>query len=181
MGYDTTFPNQDFSPAVHPYTHNGLLLEPLSNFLLISMHWRSLPKYNYCLSLYDNLTSGALFVVIQNVKINLSNRHIAEQKNIFQLMNMDLIGPIQNSLYDNKYILTISDNNSRFGWTIYEEIQHQFTVSYHPQQNGRIERFNGINNKIPYELLTNNKVDNSNIRVFGCKVFYYIPKPFRDE
>jgi len=37
----------------------------------------------------------------------------------------------------------------------------------------------GINNKIPYELLTNNKVDYSNIRVFRCKVFYYIQKLFR--
>jgi len=186
-------------------------------------------------------------------------------KNIFQLIHMDLIGPIQNSIYDNKYILTILDDHSRFGWTLFMKsksetfyhfhnwfnkiknqfnkriqyirtdngtefnnknfkqfcidfgIQHQFTVPYHPQQNGRIERFNGtiinsaksmlndaklslqfwedavstsnyihnrilhkgINNKIPYELLTNNKVDYSNIRVFRCKVFYYIQKLFR--
>ncbi|KAL6592013.1 hypothetical protein U3516DRAFT_768810 [Neocallimastix sp. 'constans'] len=39
--------------------HNGLLLEPLSNFLLITLHWRSLPKYYYCLSLYENLTIGS--------------------------------------------------------------------------------------------------------------------------
>jgi len=39
----------------------------------------------------------------------------------------------------------------------------------------------GINNKIPYELLTNNKVDYSNTRVLGYKIFYYILKPFRTK
>jgi len=39
----------------------------------------------------------------------------------------------------------------------------------------------GINNIIPYERLNKSKVDYSNIRVFGCKVFYYIPKSFRTK
>ncbi|KAG4091258.1 hypothetical protein H8356DRAFT_1329275 [Neocallimastix lanati (nom. inval.)] len=42
--------NQDFSPAVH--------LSPYLTSYFITLHWRSLPKYNYCLSLYDNLTIG---------------------------------------------------------------------------------------------------------------------------
>jgi len=37
----------------------------------------------------------------------------------------------------------------------------------------------GINNKISYEPLANSKVDYSNIHVFRCKVFYYVPKIFR--
>jgi len=36
-----------------------------------------------------------------------------------------------------------------------------------------------INNIIPYERLNKYKVDYSNIREFGCKVYYYIPKSYR--
>jgi len=186
---------------------------------------------------------------------------------IFQLIHMDLIGPISESIYGNKYILTIMDDHSRYSWSIFLKnksdtfssfanwfniiknqfntriifirtdngtefknnqftqfckkfgIQQQFSVPYHPQQNGRIERFNGtiinsaktmlndanlstqfwedavatstyiynrlphrsINNKIPFEILTKKKVNYSNIRVFGCKVFYFIPKIFRTK
>eukprot|EP00833_Pecoramyces_ruminatium_P003860 jgi/Orpsp1_1/1177892/evm.model.c7180000063232.1 len=39
----------------------------------------------------------------------------------------------------------------------------------------------GINNIIPYERLNRTKVDYSNIRVFGCKVYYFIPKSFRTK
>lgn len=98
-------------------------------------------------------------------------------------------------------------------------IHHQFTVPYNPQQNGKIERLNGIlitsskamftdaklsrqfwedavstsnyihnclphsslNNKIPYEIITKLKVDYSNIKVFGCKVFFFVPKSFRSK
>jgi len=104
---------------------------------------------------------------------------------------MDLIGPITESLYNNKYILSILDDHSRYGWILFIKnksdtfetfynwfskiknifntrikfirsnngkefknakfydfckmngIQQQFTIPYNPQQNGRIERFNG--------------------------------------
>jgi len=39
----------------------------------------------------------------------------------------------------------------------------------------------GINNNIPYELLYNEKVDFNRFRVFGCQVFFYVPKSFRKK
>ena len=39
----------------------------------------------------------------------------------------------------------------------------------------------GINNKVPYEILTGNKVDYNKFKVFGCQVYYYIPKQFRKK
>jgi len=39
----------------------------------------------------------------------------------------------------------------------------------------------GINNKIPYEILFKSKVDYSHFKVFGCRVFYYVPKSFRNK
>jgi len=39
----------------------------------------------------------------------------------------------------------------------------------------------GINNKIPYEMLFKQKVNYNNFKVFGCQVFYYIPKQFRKK
>jgi len=86
-------------------------------------------------------------------------------------------------------------------------ILHQYTIPHNPQQNGRVERLNGIlvsvgnallvdprlnhkfweddvatanyiynkiphkkiNNKVPYEVLTDNKVDYNRYKVFGCQ------------
>ena len=39
----------------------------------------------------------------------------------------------------------------------------------------------GNNNKVPFEVLYNKKVDYSKLRVFGCQAFYFIPKQFRDK
>ena len=39
----------------------------------------------------------------------------------------------------------------------------------------------GNNNNIPYELLYNEKVDFKKFKVFGCQVFYYVPKQFRKK
>jgi len=39
----------------------------------------------------------------------------------------------------------------------------------------------GINNSIPYEILFKSPVSYANLKVFGCKVFYYLPKPFRNK
>ena len=39
----------------------------------------------------------------------------------------------------------------------------------------------GINNSIHYEILFKSPVSYANLKVFGCKVFYYLPKPFRNK
>ena len=39
----------------------------------------------------------------------------------------------------------------------------------------------GINYKIPYEILFKTKVDYSHFKVFGCRVFFYIPKTLRNK
>ena len=46
---------------------------------------------------------------------NSSNR----AKHLFELIHMDLIGPITESLYNNKYILSILDDHSRYGWVLF--------------------------------------------------------------
>ena len=180
----------------------------------------------------------------------------------FDLIHIDLIGPITESLNGNKYVLTILDDHTRYNWIKFLKnksdafqqfeywlnhiinqfkttpkiirsdngteflsnnfynllnqygIIHQTTVPYNPQQNGRAERLNGIlirtattllegaklsrkfwehafdtasyiynriphrpiNNKIPFELLTKQKVNYNNIRTFGCKVLFLTPK-----
>jgi len=39
----------------------------------------------------------------------------------------------------------------------------------------------GIKNKIPFEVIYKSKVNYEKLRVFGCKVFFYIPKMFRKK
>ena len=39
----------------------------------------------------------------------------------------------------------------------------------------------GINNKIPFELLFKTKMDYSHFKVFGCKVFFFVPKSQRNK
>jgi len=42
-------------------------------------------------------------------------------KSTFDLVHMDLVGPINESLFSNKYFLTILDDFSRFGWVFFLE------------------------------------------------------------
>jgi len=39
----------------------------------------------------------------------------------------------------------------------------------------------GINDQVPFELLYNEKVDYNHLKVFGCQVFFYVPKHFRKK
>jgi len=39
----------------------------------------------------------------------------------------------------------------------------------------------GNNNKVPYEILFKSKVDYNKFRVFGCRVYFYVPKQFRKK
>jgi len=39
----------------------------------------------------------------------------------------------------------------------------------------------GIQNKIPYEILFKSKIDYAHFKVFGCRVFYYVPKSFQNK
>ena len=184
-----------------------------------------------------------------------------------ELVHMDLVGPVEESIHLNRYFLTILDDFSRFGWVIFLQnksdvfdkflpwiksvenifnktityirtdngmefnnskfkyfcaqkgIIHQFTTPYNPQQNGRAERLNGIlisaaksllndsklsrefwecavdtanyihnrlphssiNNKIPFEVLFKTKTDYSHFKVFGCRVFFFVPKSLRNK
>ena len=188
-------------------------------------------------------------------------------KDTFDLIHLDLIGPITESLYGNKYVLTVLDDNSRYNWTFFLKnksdtfesfrywtkiiknqfnktikvirsdngteflsnsfqsfckdngIIHQTTVPYNPQQNGRAERLNGVlistatslledaklsrrfwedamstasylynriphqstNYKVPYEVLFKTKVNYNNIKVFGSKVIFFLPKQLRHK
>ena len=188
-------------------------------------------------------------------------------KEPFELVHMDTVSITDESLYGNKYFLSILDDYSRFGWILFFKskaevfqkfiswynmiknifgrnikflrtdngteftnkffedfctnngIVHEFSIPYSPQQNGRIERLHGtlipnaraileegklnhvfwedavstvnfiynriphrgIGNSTPYELLYDNKVDFSKFRVFGCRVFFYVPKQFRKK
>jgi len=38
-----------------------------------------------------------------------------------------------------------------------------------------------INYKVPYEILYNSEVDYNRFKIFGCKVFFHIPKQFRKK
>jgi len=205
------------------------------------------------------------------INSKLKNKPYKKVKNktsyTFELIHMDLVGPVTTSLNGYRYFLTILDDYSRFGWVIfitnkYETFEkfilwynrianifntkikyirtdngkefknknfeqfcqtngiiQQFTVPFNPPQNGRSERLNGtiiycaksllnesklshnfwefavdtanfihnrlphqgINNKIPYEILYNKPVNYNNFRVFGCRVYFFIPKEFRSK
>ena len=39
----------------------------------------------------------------------------------------------------------------------------------------------GINNQVPFEILFNEKVNYNHFKVFGCQVFFYVPKHFRKK
>jgi len=43
-------------------------------------------------------------------------------KDIFYFIYLDLIGPTTESLYRNKYVLTVLDDNSRYNWTFFLKI-----------------------------------------------------------
>ena len=190
------------------------------------------------------------------LQLRISN---SRAKSPFQLIHMDLVGPVEESIHLNRYFLTILDDFSRFGWVLFLQISHygfdllkiflrkqlhtyvlnngtefnnskfksfcsqksitqQFTTPYNPQENGRAERFNGIlisaaksllndsklskefwvyaidtanihnriphsgiHNKIPFEVLFKTKTDFSHFKVFGCKVFFFVPNSLRNK
>jgi len=44
---------------------------------------------------------------------------INKSKRIFELLHMDLVGPVPKLLYGNYYFFTILDDYSRYGWVLF--------------------------------------------------------------
>jgi len=90
-------------------------------------------------------------------------------------------------------------NNKFNEFCNFNGIIFEHTIPYNAQQNAHLNHVfwenaiktanfihnriphKGINNNIPYELLYNEKVDFNRFRVFGCQVFFYVPKSFRKK
>lgn len=145
-------------------------------------------------------------IFLQN-KGETFNKFLVWYKQITNIFNLKI-----------KYIK--SDNGTEFTSSEFQNLCkqdgliHLFSTPYTPQQNGRIERLNGvlintgtalledsklskkfwkdavsiasylynrishsaINNKIPYEIIHKSKVNYKNLKIFGCKVLFLIPK-----
>jgi len=50
---------------------------------------------------------------------------------------MDLVGPVINSINNNKYFLTILDDYSRFGLVIFTEVFNKFIIWYNEIYNSK--------------------------------------------
>ena len=50
------------------------------------------------------------------LQLRISN---SRAKSPFQLIHMDLVGPVEESIHLNRYFLTILDDFSRFGWVLF--------------------------------------------------------------
>jgi len=50
---------------------------------------------------------------------------------IFELVHLDIVGPVQESLHGNKYFLTILDDYSRFGWVYFLEGKNDTFNKFH--------------------------------------------------
>lgn len=46
-------------------------------------------------------------------------RNTNTSKHIFELLHLDLVGPLPESIYGNKYFFTILDDYSRYGWVLF--------------------------------------------------------------
>ncbi len=68
-----------------------------------------------------------------NSKLRNEPYHSSSNKtpSILDLIHLDLIGPIDESIYGNKYILTIMDDFSRYGWVIFLPNKYETFNSFH--------------------------------------------------
>jgi len=85
---------------------------------------------------------------------NSTNKSIG----IFELIHMDLIGPIEESLHGNRYILSILDDFSRYGWVHFLSNKHDTYTIFH---NWFIE-INNIHDKSIKYIRTDNGTEFSN-------------------
>jgi len=56
---------------------------------------------------------------------------------ILDLIHMNLVGPVINSINNNKYFLTILDDYSRFGLVIFTEVFNKFIIWYNEIYNSK--------------------------------------------
>jgi len=68
----------------------------------------------------DNKEHKKCEVCIHTKMKNLPFKPVRNKsKRIFELVHIDLVGPITSSIYNNKYFVTIIDDFSRYGWVLF--------------------------------------------------------------
>lgn len=179
---------------------------------LIDMPCRSFGGAKYILCLVDDFTCEFFSYLLRG----------KTQEDVFKCFE-EFKALVENKT-DERIKSIRSDNGREFknglmeAFTKKAGIEHQFTVAYAHQQNGRAERWNrtleekikallfdsklpkqawgeaanhatylmnrqicSVHGKIPHELMFNEKVDLSNLQIFGAKMMTFIPKEKRNK
>jgi len=62
--------------------------------------------------------------------------------NAFELLHVDLVGPIPESIYGNRYFFTVLDDYSRYGWVIFLKNKSDTFQSFYNWFNKIKNQFN---------------------------------------
>jgi len=194
--------NKPFHDADNKTTHSFELIHAD----LVGPINHSIYGHKYILTILDDFTR-------YNWVIFLNNK--GETFNQFSIWYTQI-----RNIFNTRITYLKTDNGTEFLSNQFNEfckslgITHLLSTPYTPQQNGRVERLNGVlistatalledsklskrfwedavstasylynrtphkgnYNKIPYEILYNENVNYNNLRVFGCKVVFILPK-----